>query len=521
MKRLPGSAKDGVTDAREVGNVDPEWMMSVTVMLRAKERFNLDAHLHEGREALSREEFAARYGADAADAAKVEEYAATHHLSVQEVNLAARTLILRGRTGDMQEAFGVDLKLFLTPQNRRFRGRSGHVHVPDELEGVIEAVFGLDDRPAAKPHVRMHARQVAPSKKVKPLNVAQVAKHYGFPSKLDGRGECIAMIELGGGFRRSDLDAYFKKLGVATPPIVAVGVAGKTNDPGSDQLFDGEVTLDIEVAGAVAPKAKIAVYFAPNTNAGFITAVTTAIHDPIRRPGILSISWGGAENTWTESSRRELDEAFQAAAAMGITVLAAAGDDGASDGVEDGKPHVDFPASSPHALACGGTRLVVSSKTETVWNNGPTGLGAGGGGVSNHFPKPAYQRGIDVPKSPKGKSGRGVPDICGNADPHSGYRIIFGGKPVVAGGTSAVAPLYAGLTALLNQSRAAAHLPPLGFINPDLYAARRLCRNVVRKNNDYSGTLGVYHARPGWNPCAGLGSVIGQAWVRLFAGKKA
>jgi kumamolisin len=513
MKRLSGSAKEPHRKARHVGDVDPEKMMSVTVILRPKAKLKL------GGAPLSRQEFAAKFGADRADVAKVEEYAAGHHLSVHEVNIAARSIVLRGRTSDMQKAFGVELKLYATDDNKRFRGREGDVFVPDELHRIIEAVFGLDDRPAAKPHLRrlsvseLPKQQRSSKREPRPMHVRDVAKVYGFPARLDGSGQTIAMIELGGGYRKHDLDAFFQDLGVKPPVITSVGVHGATNDPGHEQLEDGEVTLDIEIAGAVAPKAKFVVYFAPNTNAGFLAALNAAIHDDIRNPGIISISWGGPELTWTAASRKEVDYALQAAAAMGLTVLAAAGDDGSSDGVDDGKPHVDFPASSPHLLACGGTRVIRASATkiasETVWNNGPSGMGAGGGGFSDFFPKPPYQESI---KSAR----RGVPDVAGNADPRSGYRIFFGGKNVVAGGTSAVAPLYAALTARLNQARERAKLPPLGFINPLLYAARDLCRNVLRKDNDYSGDLGVYKAGPGWNACAGLGSVIGKKWAEMF-----
>jgi kumamolisin len=516
MKRLSGSAKVPAGNARHVGDVDPEKMMSISVVLRPKAKLKL------GGAAMSRQEFAARFGADPADVAKVEEYAAAHHLSVHEVNLAARTIVLRGKTGDMQRAFGVELKLYATDDNKRFRGREGHVFVPDHLHAIVQAIFGLDDRPATKPHLRKLSISDIPKRpsnkrQPRPMHVRDVAKLYGFPKRLDGNGECIAMIELGGGYRKHDLDAFFKDLGVKLPAVTAVGVHGATNDPGHDQLEDGEVTLDLEIAGAIAPKARYVVYFAPNTNSGFLAALTAAIHDDIRQPDIVSISWGGAELTWTDSSRKQVDYALQAAAAMGVTVLAAAGDDGASDGVEDGKPHVDFPASSPHILACGGTRLIRESATkigaETVWNNGPTGMGAGGGGISDYFPKPAYQSGIRVPR-------RGVPDVAGNADPHSGYRIFFGGKWVVAGGTSAVAPLYAALMARLNQARRRSNLPPLGFLNPALYAARRLCRGILKKDNDYSGKLGVHKAGPGWNACAGLGSVIGERWAEMFIREK-
>src|SRR5487761_598338 len=118
--------------------------------------------------------------------------------------------------------------------------------------------------------------------------------------------------------------------------------------------------LDIEVAGAIAPAAAIAVYFAPNTDAGFLDAVTTAIHDDVRKPSVISISWGGPESTWTQQAMSAIDQAFQAAATLGITVCVAAGDSGSTDGVSDGSNHVDFPASSSGVLACGGTSLRAS-----------------------------------------------------------------------------------------------------------------------------------------------------------------
>ena len=156
------------------------------------------------------------------------------------------------------------------------------------------------------------------------------------------------MIELGGGYRPADLDAYFKSLGLTTPVVTAVSVDHLQNTPTGDANGpDGEVMLDIEVIGAIAPQAKIAVYFAPNTDAGFLDAITTAIHDTTNQPSVISISWGGAESTWTSQAMTAMDEAFQAAAALGITVCAASGDNGSSDAVSDGGDHVDFPASSP------------------------------------------------------------------------------------------------------------------------------------------------------------------------------
>jgi kumamolisin len=525
MKALPGSEKGPVTDSREVGNVDPEHPMIVTVVLRPKE--NLDpAALSSGGEYMSREEFAARHGADEADVAKVEAFAAAHHLSVFSINLAARTMVLGGRTGDMQKAFAVDLKMYSTENNQRFRGRQGEVYIPDDLEHIVTAVFGLDDRQAADPHLRRVKIDTTPEPQLAVKAAAQpaaaphafnapaVGKLYQFPANLHGTGQTIGIIELGGGFKMSDLNAYFSGLGMATPSVVSVGVDGITNSPGVNTDADGEVALDIEVAGSIAPKAKIAVYFGRNTNAGFLNAINAAIHDSVRNPSVISISWGAAERNFTASAKHQYEAAFQAAAALGVTVLAATGDNGSSDGVTDGKPHVDFPSAAPSVLACGGTRLVATNPTtiasETVWNDGPTGPGAGGGGVSNFFAKPAYQAGTPVPHSPTGFAGRGLPDVSGNADPFSGYNVVVGGQRQVIGGTSAVAPLFAGLIALLNEG---ASPRKVGLVQPKLYATPGTCRDVTQGNNDYSGTLTVYKAGPGWDAASGLGSAIGAHWV--------
>src|SRR5262249_7603283 len=194
---------------------------------------------------------------------------------------------------------------------------------------------------------------------------------------------------------------------------------GRNHPTGDPNGPDGEVMLDIEIAGAISPAAKIAVYFAPNTDAGFLDAVTTAVHDNTNKPSAISISWGGPESSWTQQSMLAFDEAFQAAAAMGVTVCVASGDNGSTDGVNDGADHVDFPASSPHALACGGTSLQASDSkitAETVWNDGANG-GASGGGVSSFFPLPSWQAGLKLTRqtgvaSPLGN--RGVPDVSGD-----------------------------------------------------------------------------------------------------------
>lgn len=298
--------------------------------------------------------------------------------------------------------------------------------------------------------------------------------------------------------------------------------------PGQDADGDGEVTLDIEVAGAIAPGANIAVYFGTNTDDGFIQVLSAAVHDDVRKPGIVSVSWGQAEETSTSQMLQGLEEILQEAAALGVTVCVAAGDDGSADmeqKVWDDRPHVDFPASSSYALACGGTTLDASSApgapVETVWNRGANG-GATGGGVSNFFAKPAYQVNINVPAPANSAGGRGVPDVSADADPYTGYSVVIGGTEQAIGGTSAVAPLYAGCIARINQSLTSGGGNVVGFVNPLLYAQMippSVYHDVTQGNNDiYNDLDGEFEAGPGWDPCTGLGSIDG---ANLLAALKA
>jgi kumamolisin len=225
---------------------------------------------------------------------------------------------------------------------------------------------------------------------------------------------------------------------------------------------------------------------------------------------VISISWGGPESSWTSQSTSALDAACQSAAALGITITVAAGDNGSSDGATGN--NVDFPASSPNVLACGGTTLEGSGSTitsEVVWNEQASNEGATGGGVSNVFPLPSYQANANVPAPAVSGGGRGVPDVSGDADPETGYQVRVDGQNQVIGGTSAVAPLWAGLIALANQQNGSS----AGFIQPMIYAAKA----ASAFNDITSGNNGAFSAGPGWDACTGLGSPIGSKIIPLIA----
>jgi len=509
---LQGSERAAMTGARVAGPADPHEQLQVSVIVRRRAALEMRAQaaaLAAGRVSksfMSREEFAQQHGAQVSDLSAVRAFAIAQGLSVVLVHSARRTVVLEGTVSQFDAAFGVQLQK-MEHAGRSYRGRTGSIHIPADLEGIIEAVLGLDNRPQAAPHFRVRPA----SSRAISFTPIQVASLYGFPAG-SGEGECAALVELGGGFEPADLQTYFKSLKVTAPTVVAVPVDHGSNSPTGDANGpDGEVMLDIEVVGSIAPEARIAVYFAPNTDAGFLDAITTAIHDTTNKPSVISISWGGPESSWTSQAMTAIDSAFQAAATMGITVCVASGDNGSSDGVNDGSDHVDFPSSSPFALACGGTSLDASAtaiSSEVVWNDGSSG-GASGGGVSSVFPAATWQTALRVTTSQGEKTPlkmRGVPDVSGNADPETGYDVRIDGANTVIGGTSAVAPLWAALITRINQASG----KPAGYVNPRLYQNPTALRDITHGNN------GDFEAATGWDACTGLGSPNGAALRKVI-----
>ena len=511
MRELRGSARDSIPGARAIAPVAPDEVIDVTVRLRpasataAARVYDRHTARRRGRLApITREELARRVAASSADARAVAAFAHDAGLTVADVDLPRRTIVLRGSAQALQAAFGTPLQRVDTVDGS-FRQRTGPILVPAALSAIVTGVFGLDDRPQASPHFRrrLDAAMVS-GVAVRGVSYSPpaMAHVYQFPPQTDGTGQCIAIIELGGGYRSADLVKYFDALPVTAPTVIPMGVDGAQNAPtGSSDGPDGEVVLDIEIAGALAPRATMVVYFAPNTDRGFLDAVTTAVHDTQHAPTVISISWGGPEASWTSQATTALDQALAEAAAIGVPVCAASGDNGASNGVADGELHVDFPASSPHALACGGTHLLIAggTPTDTVWNELAANNGATGGGFSALFAAPAWQSSAIAPFHQKK---RGVPDVSADADPQTGYDVLVDGSAIVVGGTSAVAPLWASLIAQCQQASGRR----VADLSARLYAAAGTAfRNVTQGDN------GGYSAAVGWDPCTGLGVPIGTA----------
>jgi kumamolisin len=519
--KLSGSERAPIHGATINGAIDPHELVEISVVLKHRQPLttsphlsgNVAEHAEQPVKHLSRSEFADQHGANPSDIELIKKFAREHNLQVLERGneVSRRILTVVGTVGAMESAFSVELREYEHPEGT-YRGRVGAIEVPAEIEGCVQGIFGLDDRPVALPYLHLRRDRGAFGARSTSVSYSPeaVAEAYAFPAGSGAAtGQTIGIIELGGGYRPADLKTYFKSLKLTNPKIKTVSVDHGKNRPTTANSADGEVMLDIEVAAAVAQGAHIVVYFTPNTDKGFMDALSTAIHDQLNNPSVISISWGGPESSWTTAAMTAMDQIAAEAALLGVTITVASGDNGSSDGATDGKNHVDFPASSPHVLACGGTNLQATGTkihSETVWNDGSQG-GASGGGISTQFARPSWQSAVVT------QSFRGVPDVAGDADPESGYNVRVDGQDMVVGGTSAVAPLWAGLIAVLNHKLGRR----LGFINPQLYAMNQSAgfHDITKGNN------GSFDARPGWDACTGLGSPDGAGLLHALQTAKA
>ncbi len=493
LQKLPRSFRPPCAGKR-LGDVLGEQAIRLTILLKPHVPIDTTQPI------MSRTAFAKRHGTRQDVVDRLTAYAQEHGLQVERADAETHMVALVGTYAQAMSAFEPEAIGRYQLDGRDVIARDGHLAVPADLAEHVVAVMGFDQRQVAWPHFRIRPRTAPSGVSYDP---AAVAARYGFPAELTGANQTIALIELGGGYDPAQMSAYFTARNVRrTGTLEAVPVAGAPNQPQRDPSGpDGEVQLDIEVAGSVAPAANLAVYFSNSTSRGFLDAIAAAVHDAQRAPAVISISWGGPETGWSGQDVDAMDQLFQTAAGIGITICAAAGDSGASDGEAPGTLTVDFPASSPHVLGCGGTRLPRQG-AETAWNDGAEG-GATGGGYSTHFGRPDWQSG-------NMNTGRGVPDVAGDSDPATGYNVTLDGQDTVVGGTSAVAPLWAGLIALINQEVGR----NAGFVNATLYANPSALTDIV------SGDNNGYHCGPGWDPVTGLGTPKGSAVLAALKGSQ-
>lgn len=569
--------------ARSAGQPDPAQRLRVVVIVTPAELEDDHPVARKARDnellsplrrtRLTPEELAQLHSAEDEHFGRVVEFARRSRLEVVEVSRTRHDVVLEGSVADLNEAFGVTLEHF-EHAGGTYRSYQGEVHVPEELEDVVDGVLGLSSVPVGR-HLSTPTSGSGQAIQGGPVRVTEIARHYHFPEGLTGKGQRIAILAFGGGYHERDLADFLRQVrprhrGSITP----ISVLGASNDPleygklqsfvrdmtRPDSSFEAlqkkygddftgalatiEATMDIEIVAAVAPEADIDVYFAPNEPQGFYMAVHAALgsvdaetggmahpgsHTP---PTVISVSWGASEPTWGEGYMRLMNRALAHAKSRDIPVCCASGDLGSwcefhPPDEEDHRVRVSFPASSPHALAIGGTTLRPSG--DVVWNATWQGVSmATGGGLSGYFTAPTYQAPITAPSLPHDElwlsgsresasfRGRAVPDVAASADARAGYEILVGGVVTAGGGTSASTPLWAGLLALLSESLG----QPVGWINALLYQPQLgdAFRPVEEGDNDVTGgQVAYFRASPGWNACTGLGTPIGKRLLDLLA----
>jgi kumamolisin len=508
---VPGSNRPRQRSAGRVRDVDPEQSISLTIALA---------------------------DASAQTVAAVSEVLAEQGLEIGRTAGRGHSLRVRGTAARIEQIFSPGLGIYENDEQGEFIGREGQISIPSQLEGRVVGVFGLDQRRVARRRAGNsgdgYASGATSTQAAAPaLSPAAIRSHYNFPAGT-GSGQTVAVAEFGGGYFSSDLEAFCQKQGTAVPTVTAIGVNGAKvltlqeiqqlpSQQQQQQLDDSvEVNLDVQIIAGLAPDATILVYFSNFTEQGWVDLIDEVVDGTPDKALALSVSWGLAEDDpdWSAGAVQAIDQRLAAAAELGITVCAAAGDDGSADQESDGKAHVDFPSSSPHTLAVGGTML--NAETDVVWWQSPgertsSGGGATGGGVSTIFAKPSWQANVEVASINAGAiAGRIVPDIAALAGPPY-YDVIFMGKDSPNGGTSAATPTWAALLVLLAAASPTPWKP--AFLSPLLYAATAGgdsvgaagCTDVTSGDNT-SSTLGKgYSAGPGFDAVSGWGVPNGVA----------
>jgi kumamolisin len=529
---LKGSRRSHRPGAQVLGRADPHEWCEITVKLRRQTPL---PEPQPGRAVLTREEAAKKHGASAADIEAVVKSLTGYGLTLLIKDPATRSVKLAGPVERMETIFKTHL-FRVKHGGRLYRGRVGELSLPAELQGIVEGVFGLDTRPMIRSRRPRTQMQSAPSAQLPPPDQRpwylpqELAAAYNFPG-TGAAGKTVGIIELGGQYLAADLREFAALTGLEPVPAVnVVNVEKLAPSERNDPDAIGEVMLDVEVVAGVCPGAAIALYFSNFTEKGWVDVIDAALNDAANDPCVLSISYGLAEGAeiWTQQAMDAVNDAMKEAAARGIPVCVAAGDDGSDDQVGDGLAHVNFPASSPYVLGVGGTTLKkgANGAAEAVWFDGD-GLrrdqgGSTGGGVSSAFPRPPWQASFTIASvNPNALPGRIVPDVAADAAGSTGYFMVAQGQGQVSGGTSAATPLWAGLIARLIR----AHLP-VGYLTPVFYqpAANAgastigaLACNDITKGDNNTAAAGGYSAGIGYDAVTGWGSPKGDALASLLS----
>ncbi|MFF4384055.1 protease pro-enzyme activation domain-containing protein [Kitasatospora sp. NPDC001547] len=519
---LPNTVNPAVAHSEKKGDVPAAQQISVSVSLKLRDTDALDRFLTavttpgtpEYGHYLTPEQFTARFGPTQAAVDQVRTYLAQQGLTVTDVSANRQVVNAHGTTAQVSQAFGTHESAYLDPQlQRAFFANDAAASIPSDLAAVVQGVSGLDNHAVRKNRlatpnaVTPNAATATPSG----MSPAQYTGAYNLTrTGADGTGVTVALWEFDG-YKSTNLTTYDSQFGLSGPAVTTVAVDGANYDskPGEGQ---GEVELDSEIVRGVAPKATQLVYEAPNSDQGEIDMANKIVTD--NRVSVISISWGSCEPDTTASSMTAVDNAFKQAAAQGISIFSASGDDGSRDCTRSTSGSsvkaVDFPASSPHQTGVGGTNLKVSSgntySSESAWSTA-------GGGVSTVFAKPSWQTGTGVSGTM-----RTVPDVSSNADPASGFSIYTVGGWQVYGGTSAAAPLWSGYAAQFNQKAKAAGQPVLGEASPRLYSVANSGSYGSTFHDVTAGANQDFSTKAGYDQVTGWGTPVADALTTALLG---
>ncbi len=520
--KLIDSLQAAPAHARVVGPANLEAPMNATVMLKSNASvLMMDRYINRmanGKASMLTDEGGAyekKFGSSQQSLDAVTDYAKQHNLTVAEADLRSGRVLLTGRTADFQNAFSVDLLKYASDDGVHI-GHTQAVSLPKELAPHVRAVLGTDERAVASPSYRVQ-KMDAPADdgfvKQGGYLATDIAKAQSFPLKSGGEGQSGSFISLSGGIELADYNKFFADHGLEQPrPLRIVEVDGAKNAPGSPHGGDVENVLDAVQMQSIAPKAKIDMVLGPNSDQGFADVFERSIfpRNGEAQKSVISTSWGLGESKQSAQALNTLSIAFRQATIRGVQIFAGAGDNGARYLSTSFQP--EFPASDPNITGVGGLKMVLGedgkAKSVTTWDEGENS--STGGGVSKIFRTPWWQRDSNVPNNlDTGKPGRGVPDISTNAAKATGFPVRVGGENMVIGGTSAGAPLYAGLMLNINSELAAAGHNPITPLNPWMYANAKsgIFQDVTTGSNH------GYEAAKGWDPTSGLGWVDGQAML--------
>lgn len=513
-----------VSDAKYLQHLDATTQVPVTFVLPLRNTEELEGLIEciydptdeeNYGKYLTTEEFAERFGPTEEDYANLIDYANSLGLTVTGTHSNRTLLNVSGQTESIEGAFNLQLHQYQKSSGRVFYAPDNDPEVPASIASIIHGIVGLDNhalrhtynrRKETKEkvlvtHSESHRYPSGPNGGYSPKDLLTAYNLIGVPAK--GVHQIIALFELGR-YRESDIHKYAKHFGLPTPNLKNILVDG-----GSGGGIDPEVTLDIELALALAPKSHIYVYEGPNSDQGVLNTYNRIATDNLAKQ--VSTSWGMGENLSSLQYLQAENAIFLQMAAHGQTIYAAAGDSGAYDDYPNSSALVvDDPASQPYVVGVGGTRLTVNPSSgaygsESVWNDG-LGNGAGGGGVSSVWPIPSWQKNVPTVYS---KTQRNVPDVSLNADQDTGYSIYYDGQWTIYGGTSCAAPLWAAFTARVNQVRVANQKPVIGFANPSFYAIGVGSSYTADFHDVEVGNNLHYSAGPGYDNASGWGSFNG------------